>query len=1509
MGIISGVTIKSGFSRVSSSNDSSLNTINTKVIKDNTKEKATNMEARMNASSAINNTTSSATSGTGVSTIDTEMSTEGFSGVQSANGDVSAMQAEELQAYIQSLKGKMSQEQYDKFIEGIKDNLDIQIKEHEDILNGNGNNVGLIKKYNELNKIVERANRGTDTSITYSNSLEFKNECSKYGVENLSELINIRDDLGQKVSGLSMELNNLKSQKESAKYDYIGFLKDFDSFDYESFSNSDLADFDKDAAVENIEKLSGNLADSAVVDTRTAYSYEAYKSKHPNVSPLQFVMMLEKLHGNEDYVVLGISDVESLTVVAQLYEYYPDLAKTYEYLYSQSPKKANEFINNCKYELNAFEGQLKAKEFFDDLSDLEGTNLDEAVANELGVTVEGLKDGLISFGEGVGYTVEAGETGVKKILKKLGLYDGDVEENRLLSSEEYKRMYILQMLMNKQDKINAGIIVKDDNGNYVNGDGSKILDYSKTFKGKFLSNNYEISQGIGNMIPSVMMTVITPTFGSVALGVSAGGNAYHGAMVEGQSYASSLLYGVFTGSSEAISERLLGGLPGLSDVQVTGLKTYLKAAAKEGVQESFQNILDKIYRVSAMGESLPTTAEEWKEFASDTFKQGIYGMITAGIMNVPSLAINSTRINSFKNELNANNLSYDDFLEAVKKGYDLPDIGELEAIAYFGDEYIELSTKIKDNSQSSIPVEASNSDVKSFNSMQDAANYFSDPNLYLVGVLYDKYVNKDINIARDNMYELRRQVYLNEPTAIEKVKSYLNMEELAIYQNIEKNKNSGIQQSWIDSLTESEKFSIRSYAEMFGAIDAYDAMSIYNYDSNGSSVTLPELMRKGFLDGDSNIDSAIEKFGILPEEIQVYRTVASDALTSQFGELDLDNLKSLIGKTYKDKAYMSTSLIESSARSANFGEGQTVLMKIMVPTDANYGAYIESLSNLSYNQMEFLIKKNSTSTIENAYLDEDGRIVVEMKLFTPFDNSRTTSKPLLPIVEKLINSGKFADDELNIEYINNKFIEDNYKFYLAMATNESDSAKAILEKIKNGYEPNEVDLMELIESDPVKLDQYRKIYDIRSRLRKEGVIKESDVNYLLATIGFLPESGLTEIERLSDDLPIEVQDLIASNPQYFIDNPKLLTPEILFNSSVLSANSLYEEAKSQAKSLLQFLAYRSHLQDHVIEVKDFTLAILEEYKQYIPEIDLMTTQIAALYHDTGMNGNYRIAFHDDNGLEIMQVSNDDGSLIRSKHPEGSALYILNDREALESIGVNVEEAALLALSHSKSTSKIIDFSSEEQWVTAIENLNKMVQDDINNLTLKGLKFDISVFGNYDSNGNFIFKEGMLERITAEAVALRRADAATTPTESTTNQAGDSYNYDYENKILKIVDGTGNETVVPFEISRQYYVGEHNIDIVPQAGIVSINVHDINLDPESTFMCIEERILEEQTMYNTIMGCDIDIVFDGEIEEDTYKIYKEQLAYLSEKFGKKNKAIFKYYDELLPKVTLNGKELL
>ena len=110
---------------------------------------------------------------------------------------------------------------------------------------------------------------------------------------------------------------------------------------------------------------------------------------------------------------------------------------------------------------------------------------------------------------------------------------------------------------------------------------------AKSELGKVGQFIYDAGMVTGNMLPSIMLSTVTgglgaPTLvagaiGSIALGASAGGNAYNQALKEGYSTDKAKAYGTLVGVSEGALQYALGGIGKLGGV--AGAKVMVKIAA------------------------------------------------------------------------------------------------------------------------------------------------------------------------------------------------------------------------------------------------------------------------------------------------------------------------------------------------------------------------------------------------------------------------------------------------------------------------------------------------------------------------------------------------------------------------------------------------------------------------------------------------------------------------------------------------------------------------------------------------------------------------------------------------------------------------------------------------------------------------------------------------------------------------------------------------------------------
>ena len=167
----------------------------------------------------------------------------------------------------------------------------------------------------------------------------------------------------------------------------------------------------------------------------------------------------------------------------------------------------------------------------------------------------------------------------------------------------------------------------------------------------------DLSNTVGNMAPSIALGLVggplgVGALGTAAMGVSSAGKGYDSAIGEGYTPEQAAAYGVASGVSEALLQKIAGALPGVSNAQglVTrflgkygddvlskvvsnpslrkALVTLLGNAASEGSEEGAQEIIDTFIRNAVLGED---NNINWK----DVGYSALLGGMTGGAFALP----------------------------------------------------------------------------------------------------------------------------------------------------------------------------------------------------------------------------------------------------------------------------------------------------------------------------------------------------------------------------------------------------------------------------------------------------------------------------------------------------------------------------------------------------------------------------------------------------------------------------------------------------------------------------------------------------------------------------------------------------------------------------------------------------------------------------------------------------------------------------------------------------------
>lgn len=159
-----------------------------------------------------------------------------------------------------------------------------------------------------------------------------------------------------------------------------------------------------------------------------------------------------------------------------------------------------------------------------------------------------------------------------------------------------------------------------------------------------------------NMLPSIAANMVLPGSGTVAIGLSSGGNAYEEALLEGKTQKQALGYGILSGVSEAITEKLLGGIKAVGGgttskvlskvssnasnkimnavkkVSNSRFGSYLLDGLSEANEEWLQANLEPIFRNAIFDEN-----NEIKPFSQDKLEAALLGFLSASVLNAPYL--------------------------------------------------------------------------------------------------------------------------------------------------------------------------------------------------------------------------------------------------------------------------------------------------------------------------------------------------------------------------------------------------------------------------------------------------------------------------------------------------------------------------------------------------------------------------------------------------------------------------------------------------------------------------------------------------------------------------------------------------------------------------------------------------------------------------------------------------------------------------------------------------------
>ena len=230
------------------------------------------------------------------------------------------------------------------------------------------------------------------------------------------------------------------------------------------------------------------------------------------------------------------------------------------------------------------------------------------------------------------------------------------------------------------------------------------------------------------------------------------------------------------------------------------------------------------------------------------------------------------------------------------------------------------------------------------------------------------------------------------------------------------------------------------------------------------------------------------------------------------------------------------------------------------------------------------------------------------------------------------------------------------------------------------------------------------------------------------------------------------------------------------NSSI----EIYKEGGIVAQTMYNnfFQLFREHGIKHSTAVAEYAYRLVKS----LDGIDAEEALYAAFAHDYGMKGG--LAYVNSKVFSILKKAGLDGlhlkdsvlsiydleqyrnnfdsddaidQIVRICHPLNSAITILSTENLLPSY-INKDVVALLAMSHSKSTSGIGHFSLAEEWLEAVDILEKTVEFYNNQEGLGLIEMPTQITFDGDSIRQLINDPEQFLRLQEEAFAIRDSDA-------------------------------------------------------------------------------------------------------------------------------------------------------
>ncbi len=446
---------------------------------------------------------------------------------------------------------------------------------------------------NDLQKYLLDRNIDARCEEAFLNQFHYSNE---YTINNLR---NVSPSFGANLSGL-WDMSSLVNDKPIDEESRL-FLKNtmgewyHKGINYQERNSDEEKSYNlSDYCEMRVNECSSIITDIALVN-ESVYQYEQLQLLLP------YEIEMENLD-YFDYLVKDYSHIEFDENVNQnniSYLSQEELA-LYYYFKNSDSNKASGYIKALQDTINQRKGYEEAA-----MRIYEANKNGEDVIDILTLKKYGLSDGVGNFINGLGDFF----TGIDKCFG-LGIINDDTY-GKVRTSDDYRNMYMLSLL--QQDNV------------YNDQLSSAFRD--------MLQFEYKANTSIGNMaIPTLVsfIPVAGKVLSPVLLGMSSAGGTMRQTMLEGYGNTEALIYGLASGASEVLLERLLGGITGLNGntEALQGFKAFLHSMIDEAGEEFVQAYFDGMMRSIILKEPFDLSS-----VSGDAFESALMALYTSGVMN------------------------------------------------------------------------------------------------------------------------------------------------------------------------------------------------------------------------------------------------------------------------------------------------------------------------------------------------------------------------------------------------------------------------------------------------------------------------------------------------------------------------------------------------------------------------------------------------------------------------------------------------------------------------------------------------------------------------------------------------------------------------------------------------------------------------------------------------------------------------------------------------------------